>query len=478
MTLENPKSTPQAAQRMRGTASDVRVRPANVPCPAGSSPVGIKIQPTAAAEPPAVHFGPDGCARDLGTEFRLGEHTGPTCSFLSPRAIASDPPFAAPPQIITPVAENVARLEAFFTQIRTLNPNPNSIHAMSLMHFTSRTLSNRSHRCPAEVCSSSMVSGRQLRSRGWASLILGCLMQFFCLETAQAEWEGVNITISVGVNLMDDQSGNQFIIEGWSPVGQASALPELNELEAPPGTTLQCVYRERLAIFPSIIDEISVICYVVGTPTVPGVYPIAFNGNPNFAIITVTGVDATIAISPVTCSPSGEPQVNGQLTLTAATGVTRVGYSLGGSYTGPNYATATPVGPLPMTLANNLPNPSVNQPYTVRAFTTDSVYRDTVVVLKPTLCRSADLSVTVGPAASTISKGQDIAYTCTLVNAGPSIAPTVRLVITPPSNGTRLLASPSQGSYNATTRIWDVGTVPIGSQTLTLTFKDVTAKSP
>ena len=87
---------------------------------------------------------------------------------------------------------------------------------------------------------------------------------------------------------------------------------------------------------------------------------------------------------------------------------------------------------------------------------------------------SADLAVVKTVNDATPNVGDTITFTVTLTNNGPNTAHNVKLTDTFPVSAelTYVGATPSQGSYNAGTGIWTVGTVAVGAanaQTLTIT---------
>ena len=87
---------------------------------------------------------------------------------------------------------------------------------------------------------------------------------------------------------------------------------------------------------------------------------------------------------------------------------------------------------------------------------------------------SADLAVVKTVNDATPNVGDTITFTVTVTNNGPNIAHNVQLTDTFPVSAelTYVGATPSQGSYNAGTGIWTVGTVAVGAanaQKLTIT---------
>lgn len=180
---------------------------------------------------------------------------------------------------------------------------------------------------------------------------------------------------------------------------------------------------------------------------------------------------ATASAQQATCS-GGTANADGTLFLDSFDSfASQVGYSVGSTYTGPAFGSATAIsGGAPFTIVNALANPSVAQPYTIRAYCNATNYTDLQVVLQPKYCMSADLSLNVSPATQNIYQGGVATYTFTLTNGGPNTAPNVKVKIPLPSNAAYLSAQPLQGTYNSTTGIWDVGSLATGSTTLILTL--------
>lgn len=85
---------------------------------------------------------------------------------------------------------------------------------------------------------------------------------------------------------------------------------------------------------------------------------------------------------------------------------------------------------------------------------------------------TVDLSLrkTVDTPAATL--GQNVTFTLTLSNAGPATATGVQVTERLPAGLTFVSATPSQGTYDNTTGIWAVGSVPVnGTATLQLTAR-------
>lgn len=185
----------------------------------------------------------------------------------------------------------------------------------------------------------------------------------------------------------------------------------------------------------------------------------------NTPVFTATAITAT-------CSGT-DVLSNGTLRLTAFDGSSKqVGYSVGSTYTGPAFASATAVtGSAPFTLTNTLANPTVAQPYTIRVFCDATTFADAVVTLEPKVCIVADLSLAISPATHSGNLGELATYTVTITNGGPNAAPDVKVSVPIPSNGTFVSASPQQGTYGSGTKIWTVGSLAVGSKTMTLTLR-------
>ena len=158
--------------------------------------------------------------------------------------------------------------------------------------------------------------------------------------------------------------------------------------------------------------------------------------------------------------------------LNSFANVTKVGYSIGSTYTGPAFASATTLTTAPFTVANTLPNPTVNQPYTIRVFASATSYIDKKVLISPINCTAADLSLTVATATQTGNKGETLTYTFTATNSGPNAVTDAIANINIPSNATLLNANPSQGTYTESTKQWNIGAIANGgSKTLTISVK-------
>ena len=84
--------------------------------------------------------------------------------------------------------------------------------------------------------------------------------------------------------------------------------------------------------------------------------------------------------------------------------------------------------------------------------------------------QQADLSVTKTVSDATPNVGDQITFTVTLSNQGADAATGVQVTDLLPAGVSFVSANPSQGTYDSTTGLWDVGTLANGAQTvLTIT---------
>jgi uncharacterized repeat protein (TIGR01451 family) len=82
--------------------------------------------------------------------------------------------------------------------------------------------------------------------------------------------------------------------------------------------------------------------------------------------------------------------------------------------------------------------------------------------------QQADLSLSKTVDDPTPNLGDTITFTVTLTNNGPSPATNVQVTDLLPAGLTLVMATPSEGSYDAANGVWSVGTVALGPHTLTL----------
>lgn len=96
---------------------------------------------------------------------------------------------------------------------------------------------------------------------------------------------------------------------------------------------------------------------------------------------------------------------------------------------------------------------------------------DRACITLTTTTPAADLRLTKAVDKTIVRPGEQMTFTLTLTNSGPASAQDVKvkdLIVAPLSF---LSASPSQGTYDASTGVWDIGTVAVGTVTLTITVR-------
>ena len=190
-------------------------------------------------------------------------------------------------------------------------------------------------------------------------------------------------------------------------------------------------------------------------------------------VIPNPDLTAIVASSQAACaSPSDNPL--GTITLTAPDDVfTKAEYNIGTIYAGSGYATASDItnSSTGFTVTNTLPNPIYTSYYTVRAYASETLYRDFVVSLEPKACSVADLVVSISPATDAANEGEQLTYIVTLTNAGPDPALNVDVKVDIPTGLDLLTASSSIGDYSPSTQLWTADLVPLGSHQLTVTYR-------
>jgi hypothetical protein len=97
-------------------------------------------------------------------------------------------------------------------------------------------------------------------------------------------------------------------------------------------------------------------------------------------------VPSAVSVGAIAATCTGlMPNNDAQLAITAGGTATRVGYSVGSTYTGPDFATATPLTGGSRTFTG-LPNPPGGQVYTIRVYATADCYLDRQVTLAAKDC--------------------------------------------------------------------------------------------
>lgn len=152
----------------------------------------------------------------------------------------------------------------------------------------------------------------------------------------------------------------------------------------------------------------------------------------------------------------------------------KVDYMAGGSFNDPTktFATATVVGTtFPIDLETGIANPEYDQPYTVRMYCGVDNYKDTTVVIKRQECSIADLQVSINHPQQTANIGEFVSYDVELENLGPHMALDVEIIVDVPLNADFATAVPTLGSYSNADQLWKFDQLPVGTQTLTITYK-------
>jgi uncharacterized repeat protein (TIGR01451 family) len=161
-------------------------------------------------------------------------------------------------------------------------------------------------------------------------------------------------------------SANKFKLT-LANVGEGS-IPDQNDSDADPN-----VLSTALGARPIGIPQINVTTGDFG-----------FVDHTFDAGVFCSDITASLAPVPATCTAITENN-NGQVSITSVTNASRFAVSLGTSYTGVAYASATAIGSLPQTVVNNAPNGG--QTYTVRFFNgSDNCVQDITVTVAPKSC--------------------------------------------------------------------------------------------
>jgi len=91
---------------------------------------------------------------------------------------------------------------------------------------------------------------------------------------------------------------------------------------------------------------------------------------------------------------------------------------------------------------------------------------------------AADVGVTKSVSDATPAVGTNVTFTVTAHNAGPNATTTLQLTDPVPAGLTFVSASPSQGTYNSGSGIWDVGALGVGSSATLQLVVTVTGTTP
>ena len=82
-----------------------------------------------------------------------------------------------------------------------------------------------------------------------------------------------------------------------------------------------------------------------------------------------------------------------------------------------------------------------------------------------------DLELSVSPTTSTANQDEFQTFVGTITNASASTANNVQVRVHLPANRTFIQATPSQGTYDPQSEIWNIGDLASGSQTLSITIQ-------
>jgi uncharacterized repeat protein (TIGR01451 family) len=190
--------------------------------------------------------------------------------------------------------------------------------------------------------------------------------------------------------------------------------------------------------------------------------------------ITIPNPDltGTVELTQAVCtSPTDSPLAT--ITLTAGEDIyTKAEYNIGTVYAGSGYASASDVtgASTGFDIVNTIPNPEFTTYYTIRAYATESLYRDYVVSVDPKVCSVADLVLSVSPVSDSANEGEQVAYAVTLTNQGPDTAVNVKVKIDIPVGLELLSSNPSIGEYSPGTQLWSADLVPVGSHQLSIIY--------
>jgi len=174
----------------------------------------------------------------------------------------------------------------------------------------------------------------------------------------------------------------------------------------------------------------------------------------------------------VTCT-GPVANADGKIIINSPTGPSvKVGHSTGTSYFGPLYSSATTVPSVPFTVLDNLANPEFSEFYTVRVYANEFLFEDYVVEYTTKICSKAELAVTMTPVnGNSAYEGETLEYLVTLTNSGPDPGVNVQVKVDVPTDTDFVSALTSTGDYSSGSEIWTLDLVPVGSETLTITYR-------
>ncbi|RFS14188.1 DUF11 domain-containing protein [Emticicia sp. C21] len=186
---------------------------------------------------------------------------------------------------------------------------------------------------------------------------------------------------------------------------------------------------------------------------------------PDQIIFTLVGVDATSSTA-----NDAKIRISGALS-----GNNKVGYSVGTTYTGPNFAAATKISDLTNSyISETLPTPTnqAGTDYTIRVYSADgSCYTDKTFKLEYVnfneTPKQPDISVAVTRDGDEyVALNGTVTVTVAVSNTGTATATGVVYTIGIPPGFTAVTGTTATGTYSGTT--WTIGNLPAGGQPVTL----------
>jgi hypothetical protein len=126
---------------------------------------------------------------------------------------------------------------------------------------------------------------------------------------------------------------------------------------------------------------------------------------------------ATLSVTSATCV-STTAQNNGTIRLNAITNADKFAVSVGNTFTGAAYATATTIGALPMNLQAAIPNAGAT--YTIRFYSGwDQCFKDTTIFVAPFICTCPTVTITVPADNTTLCSGSTFNLTISTTAKSP-----------------------------------------------------------
>lgn len=224
--------------------------------------------------------------------------------------------------------------------------------------------------------------------------------------------------------------------------------------------------NQKLSKIWSVILVLTILSVFAGN-SVFGQEPVACTGTGPFTII---GEDATSATA-----NDAKMRISGALS-----GDDRIGYSLGGTYTGPAFTSA----PKLSTLTGGYISETLGTPtdvngtvYTIRVYKADGTcFYDKVFTLDYVNFNTApifpDIQVSAikSPDLGFYALGSTVSIIVKVENKGTGPATGVEYTVGIPAGLTGVTGTASVGTYNSTTNKWTIGNVAVDQVNITLTL--------